>query len=107
MQNRKMQNRSTFQKQRDSNSKILIEGWNSEFVITTFIQLFYSLIGNKNSFLRKFHNITNSIILLDEIQSIPYKYWGIINSILKKLAYEYNCWIILMTATQPFIFRKI
>lgn len=89
-----------------SNSKILIEGWNSEFVITTFIQFFYSLIGNKNSFLRKFHNITNSIILLDEIQSIPYKYWGIINSILKKLAYEYNCWIILMTATQPFIFRE-
>ena len=89
-----------------SNSKVLIEGWNSEFIITTFIQLFYSLIGNKNSFLRKFHNITNSIILLDEIQSIPYRYWGIINLILKKLAYEYNCWIILMTATQPFIFRK-
>ena len=36
-----------------SNSKILIEGWNSEVIITTFIQLFYSLIGNKNSFLRK------------------------------------------------------
>lgn len=88
------------------NSKILIEGWNSEFIITTFIQFFYSLIGNKNSYLRKFHNIANSIILLDEIQSIPYKYWGIINSILKKLAYEYNCWIILMTATQPFIFRE-
>jgi len=89
-----------------SNSKILIEGWNSEFVITTFIQLFYSLIGNKNSFLRKFHNIANSIIILDEIQSIPYKYWGIINLILKKLANEFNCWIILMTATQPFIFKE-
>lgn len=89
-----------------SNSKILIEGWNSEFIITTFIQLFYSLISNKNSFLRKFHNITNSIIILDEIQSIPYKFWGIINLILKKLAYEYNCWIILMTATQPFIFNE-
>lgn len=89
-----------------SNSKILIEGWNSEFIITTFIQFFYSLIGNKNSYLRKFHNITNSIILLDEIQSIPYKYWGIINSLLKKLANEYNCWVILMTATQPFIFKS-
>ena len=89
-----------------SNSKILIEGWNSEFIITTFIQFFYSLIGNKNSFLRKFHNITNSIILLDEIQSIPYKYWGIINCILKKLTLEYNCWVILMTATQPFIFKE-
>ena len=88
------------------NSKILIESWNSEFIITTFIQLFNSLIGNKNSFLRKFHNITNSIILLDEIQSVPYKYWNVINFILNKMAYDYNCWIVLMTATQPLIFKE-
>lgn len=89
-----------------SNSKILIEGWNSEIIVTTFIQFFYSIISNKNKFLRKFHNITNSIILLDEIQSLPYKYWEIINLFFKKLAYEYNCWIILMTATQPYIFKE-
>lgn len=89
-----------------SNSKILIEGWNSEIIVTTFIQFFYSIISNKNKSLRKFHNITNSIILLDEIQSVPYKYWKIINLFFKKLAYEYNCWIILMTATQPYIFKE-
>ena len=87
-----------------SNSKILIEGWNSEFIITTFIQFFNSLIGNKNAYIRKFHNIVNSIIILDEIQSIPHNYWRVINKILTKLAHEYNCWIILMTATQPLIF---
>ena len=89
-----------------SNSKILIEGWNSEIIVTTFIQFFYSIISNKNKSLRKFHNITNSIILLDEIQSLPYKYWKIINLFFKKLVYEYNCWIILMTATQPYIFKE-
>lgn len=89
-----------------SNSKILIEGWNSEIIVTTFIQFFYSIISNKNKSLRKFHNITNSIILLDEIQSLPYKYWKIINLFFKKLTYEYNCWIILMTATQPYIFKE-
>ena len=89
-----------------SNSKILMEGWNSEIIVTTFIQFFYIIISNKNKSLRKFHNITNSIILLDEIQSLPYKYWKIINLFFKKLAYEYNCWIILMTATQPYIFKE-
>lgn len=89
-----------------SNSKILIEGWNSEIIVTTFIQFFYSIISNKNKSLRKFHNITNSIILLDEIQSLPYKYWKIINLFFKKLVYKYNCWIILMTATQPYIFKE-
>lgn len=88
-----------------SKSKILIEAWNSEIIVTTFIQFFYSLISNKNRSLRKFHNMANSIILLDEIQSIPYYYWEIVRCMLKKLAKEYNSWIILMTATQPLIFH--
>lgn len=87
-------------------SKLLVEGWNSEIIITTFVQFFNSIFSNRNSAIRKFHNITNSIILLDEIQSIPYRYWSVINVFLKKLAMEYNCWVILMTATQPMIFDE-
>lgn len=87
-------------------AQLLTEGWYSEIVITTFIQLFYSLISNKNRSLRKFHNITNSIILLDEIQSIPYKFWPLINVILTEFSKKFNSWIILMTATQPLIFKE-
>lgn len=89
-----------------NNVRLLIEGWNSEIVLTTFIQFFYSLISNKNKSLRKFHNISNSIIILDEIQSIPHRYWKIVNLMLNKLACKFNSWIILMTATQPLIFSK-
>ena len=89
-----------------NSSQLLTEGWNSEIIVTTFIQLFYSLLSNKNRQLKKFHNITNSIILLDEIQSIPYKFWPIINLILKEISYKFNSWIILMTATQPLIFKE-
>ncbi|HEC76330.1 MAG TPA: CRISPR-associated helicase Cas3' [Thermoplasmatales archaeon] len=87
-------------------SLLLIEGWHSEIIITTFIQFFHSLITNRNRAARKFHNMINSIIILDEVQSIPYEYWLLIRESLKYLAYEYNCWIILITATQPFIFRE-
>ncbi len=86
-------------------SLLLTEGWHSEIVITTFVQLFHSLITNKNRAARKFHNITNSILILDEIQSVPHKYWLLINKVLKHLACDFNCWIILMTATRPLIFR--
>ena len=86
-------------------SLLLTEGWHSEIVITTFVQLFHSLITNKNRAARKFHNITNSILILDEIQSIPHKYWLLINKVLIYLAYNLNCWIILMTATKPLIFK--
>jgi CRISPR-associated endonuclease/helicase Cas3 len=89
-----------------SKSLILIEGWHSEIIITTFIQFFHSLITNKNAAARKFHNIANSIIILDEIQSIPTKYWKMLSFLLENLCIKFNCWIILMTATQPLIFSS-
>jgi CRISPR-associated endonuclease/helicase Cas3 len=86
---------------------LLMEAWDSEIVVTTFVQFFHSLITNRNRAARKFHNIINSIIILDEVQAIPSKYWSLMNEILRLLAWKFNCWIILMTATQPLIFEPI
>lgn len=87
-------------------AKILIEGWNAEIIVTTFIQLFHTLIGNKNKSLRKFHRFANSIIMLDEIQAIPVKYWLLLKEILLEIATDLNAYILLMTATEPLIFDK-
>ncbi|BAI81692.1 CRISPR-associated protein Cas3 (plasmid) [Deferribacter desulfuricans SSM1] len=87
-------------------SKLLIEGWNGQIITTTFLQFFYSLIGNKNKMLRKFHKLTNSIVILDEIQSIPQKYWLLLKEVLNKMAEKFNFYVILTTATQPMIFDK-
>ncbi len=87
-------------------AKIMIEGWNSEIIITTFIQLFYTMISNKNKSLRKFHRLNGSIIILDEVQSIPIKYWLFINNILTLLMEELNIYVIFITATEPLIFEK-
>lgn len=87
-------------------AKILIEGWNAEIIITTFVQLFHSLISNQNKSIRKFHRLANSIIILDEIQSIPVKYWLLLKNILSQLSEMLNAYIILVTATEPLIFGK-
>lgn len=87
-------------------AKFLIEGWNSEIIVTTFWQFFHTLFSNKNSLLLKFHNIINSIIILDEVQSIPHKYWLLIRETLKFMAQKLNSYIIFVTATQPLIFEK-
>lgn len=87
-------------------SKILIEGWNAEIIVTTFIQLFHTLISNKNKSIRKFHRIANSIIILDEVQTIPVKYWLLLKNILTEIAEKLNTYIILATATEPLIFEK-
>lgn len=87
-------------------SLVLIETWDSEIVVTTFIQLFYSIIGYKNRLLKKFHNMVNSIIILDEVQNIPVKYWDLVGSIFSAMAKYFRCRIILLTATKPLIFEK-
>ena len=87
-------------------SRVLIEGWNSKIITTTFIQFFYSLISNKNKMLRKFHKFANSVVILDEIQSIPHKYWLVLKEILTKMTERFNFFVIFSTATQPLIFEK-
>lgn len=87
-------------------SLALIESWESEVIVTTFIQLFYSLIGYKNRSLKKYHNIVNSIIILDEAQNIPIEYWNLVQKVLIGMADYFNCRIILMTATKPLIFEE-
>lgn len=85
---------------------LLIEGWNSEIIVTTFIQFFYSLVSNKNRAIRKIHNITNSIVILDEVQAIPHKYWLLLNKTTKFFAEQFNTYFIFVTATQPLIFDE-
>ena len=84
----------------------LIEGWNSEIIVTTFIQFFHSLISNKNRAIRKVHNVANSIVILDEVQAIQHKYWLLLNKTMIFFSEWFNTYFILITATQPLIFDE-
>lgn len=84
-------------------AEILIENWNSGAVITTFVQLFETLMGNKNRMLKKFLSFKGGIILLDEVQAIPIEYYGLVDFILKKAAEFLDLKIIMMTATRPLL----
>ena len=83
----------------------LVEGWNSEVIVTTFVQLFHTLFTNRNRSLRKYHRLANSIIILDEVQSLPHKYWILFREYLKTLSVLFNTYFVFMTATQPLIFQ--
>jgi CRISPR-associated endonuclease/helicase Cas3 len=83
-----------------------VESWEAEIVVTTFIQLLYSIVSYQNSYLKKFHNIAGSIILMDEVQNIDVEYWPLVRKALILLAKVTKCYIILLTATKPLIFKK-
>jgi len=88
-----------------SEARFLIESWESEIIVTTFFQIFHTIFTNQNRMIQKFHKIANSIILLDEVQALPYKYWRLVKDSIQKISKIFNTYFILITATQPRIFE--
>lgn len=85
-------------------SQFLIETWQSGIVVTTFVQLLETLFSNDKTKLLKLPNLANSVIVLDEVQQVNYELWPLIRQAFKTLGERYNCYFVLMSATQPLIF---
>lgn len=83
--------------------KLFVESWESSMIVTTFVQFFHTIIGYENSFLKKFHNIVNSIVILDEIQNINPSYYYLLQKIFDVLGKRFNIYFLFITATQPLI----
>lgn len=98
------ENQEEFQEYAPLEARFIIEGWNSAIIVTTFVQLFNGLITNRNAASRKLHRIINSIIILDEVQAIPHKYWALFNCVCKFMAEKMDTYFILVTATLPLVF---
>lgn len=87
--------------------QFLLDTLESEFIVTSFHQLFYGVFKRKNALLKRFHQFSNSIILIDEVQLIPLRLMYTLTQFLKFMSEIFNCKIIVASATFPNIGREL
>lgn len=74
---------------------------NYPMILTTHVSLFDTMFGSRKESTFGFHQLANSVLVLDEIQSYRNSIWTEIILFLKEFASFLNMKIIIMSATLP------
>ena len=77
------------------------ENWDAPLIVTTSVRFFESLFSNLPRDLRRVHNIARSIVILDEVQTLPRRLIGPLLDMMRELTEDWGVNFVFSTATQP------
>lgn len=84
-----------------SSLKLASENWDYPVIVTTTVQFFESLFSNKPSKCRKIHNIADSVVIFDEVQTLERSLVLPSLDMLKNIHKIMNASFLFCTATLP------
>lgn len=101
-----LEHHSNFMQEIDDENEVKLyqyhsEKWDSAVVSTTLVQLLNTLFRAKTSCVRRFHRLCNSVIIIDEVQSLPVKCTHLFNLAMNFLSKVCGAAVVLCSATQP------
>ena len=81
--------------------EFLTATWKSSLIITTLVQLLNTLFSGRGSCTRRFHALCGSVIVIDEVQTVPGHLLSLFHLAVSFLAGACGATVILCSATQP------
>lgn len=94
---------SEFEDAGEHQRKLAAERWDNPIIVTTMVEFLETVMSARGTKLRKFHNMADSVIIFDEIQSLPMNTINLFNEIVSFLSKITNSTILLCSATQPLL----
>lgn len=81
--------------------EFLTATWESNIIITTLVQLLDTLFSGRSSCIRRFHSLCGSILVIDEVQTVPSHLLTLFHLALGFLSEVCGATVLLCSATQP------
>lgn len=75
--------------------------WDMPVIATTFVQFLNTLFSDSMDSVRRMHRLCNSVIIIDEVQSVPTKCVSLFNLAMNFISKIGRSCIVLCSATQP------
>lgn len=82
-------------------TELLQESWDAPVIVTTLVQLLETLFSGKMASVRRFHCLCDSVLIMDEVQSLPPKMLSMFNCAVNFLTRCCGATVVLCSATQP------
>lgn len=80
-----------------------VENWDAPIVFTTSVQVLNAMFSDGASNVRRFHALARSVLIFDEIQTLPVHSIHLFNNAINFLKLHAGTTTLLCTATQPLL----
>lgn len=81
--------------------ELAVESWNAPVIVTTLVQFLDTLFDGRTTAIRRFQGLCDSVIVIDEVQTVPARLLTLFNLAVNFLSEVCGATILLCSATQP------